>query len=193
VLTGINLGITKANPFYNLPSSFRAIGSMKIVGVPLLLFLMLALAIALALMFRYLGLGRQILALGGNITAAELSGVPINKVVIASHVLCGVLAAVAAILLTSRLGSAQPDVGKDWLLPSFAAPIIGGTRLAGGKVSVVVAVLGAILLALISNGLVFLNIDVYWNQFIQGIIILSAVGLDRVRTISAERLERHQT
>jgi len=192
VFTGINLGITRANPFYNLPADFRLIGSLKIAGIPLLLFLMLGLALALALMFRYLGLGRQLLALGGNITAAELSGVPINRVVITSHVLCGVLAAFAAILLTSRLGSAQPDVGKDWLLPSFAAPIIGGTSLAGGKVSVAGAVLGAILLAVISNGLVFLSIDVYWNQFIQGIIILAAVGLDRVRTISAERLERRQ-
>ena len=68
----------------------------------------------------------------------------------------------------------------------------GGTRLAGGKVSVVGAVLGSILLALIADGLIFLKIDIYWNTLIQGLIILGAVGLDRLRMISAERLERQR-
>ena len=115
-----------------------------------------------------------------------------NRVVITAHILSGLLAASAGILLVSRLGSAHPDVGKDWMLASFAAPIIGGTRLAGGKVSIVGAVLGAILLALIADGLIFLKIDIYWNTLIQGLIILGAVGLDRLRMISAEHLERQR-
>lgn len=187
VFTGITVGISKANPFYNLSPAFKAVGSTKIGGVPLLLFIMLVVAVVLHFVMAYLGVGRRMLAIGGGIRAAEFSGIPVNHTVILSHVLSGLLAAFAAILLISRLGSAQPDVGKDWMLASFAAPIIGGTRLAGGKVTVVGAVLGAVLLALISNGLVFLSISVYWNTFIQGMIILAAVGVDRLRTVSAER------
>lgn len=188
VFTGVILGITKSVPFYNLPEQFKFMGNTRIQGIPLMFFIMLFVAFLVDAMFRRVKIGRQILALGGNIKAAELSGVPVHQVVIIAHMISGALAGFAGILLISRLGSAHPDVGKDWMLGSFAGPIIGGTRLAGGKVSVVGAVLGAILLALIANALVFLNIDVYWNTFIQGLIILSAVGLDRVRALSTERL-----
>ena len=169
---GMTLGVTRANPFYNLPSSFRLIGNFKVGGLPLLLFIMLVVALAVDLLFRKLGLGRQILAVGGNLKAAELSGVPVNRIVLIAFMLSGLLSGIAAILLIARLGSAQVDVGSDWMLASFAAPIIGGTRLAGGKITVVGTLLGSILLALISNALVFLNIDVYWTVFIQGLIIL---------------------
>ena len=190
LFTGMTLGITRVMPFYNLPASFRLIGNLKIGGLPLLLFIMLVVAIAVDLLFRKLGLGRQILAVGGNIKAAELSGVPVNRVVLTAFILSGLLSGIAAILLVARLGSAQVDVGSDWLLTSFAAPIIGGTRMAGGKVTVIGTVLGAILLALISNGLVFLNVSIYWAAFIQGLTILTAVVIDRIRTLSGERLER---
>jgi ribose transport system permease protein len=111
-------------------------------------------------------------------------------VTILAFMISGLLSAAAAILLTARLGSAQPSIGSDWLLASFAAPIIGGTRLAGGKVTVIGTVLGGILLTMIGNGIIFLNLSIYWTVFIQGLIIMGAVGLDRIRTISAENLER---
>jgi ribose transport system permease protein len=190
VFTGITVGISKANPFYNLPMEFKWVGTARLGGIPVLLFVMLGVAVLLHFVMAHLGIGRQILSLGGNIRAAELSGVPVNRVVILAHMISGLLAGFAAILLISRLGSAQPDVGRDWMLASFAAPIIGGTRLAGGTVTVTGAVLGAVLLALISSGLVFLNISIYWNQFIQGLIILTAVGVDRLRTVSSERVGR---
>ena len=114
----------------------------------------------------------------------------VNRVVLTAFILSGLLSGIAAILLVARLGSAQVDVGSDWMLASFAAPIIGGTRMSGGKVTVIGTVFGAILLALISNGLVFLNVSIYWTAFVHGVIILSAVGIDRIRTLSCERLER---
>ncbi len=187
VFTGIVLGITKSFPYYNLPEQFRYLGNANIQGVPLMFFIMLFIAVLVDIVFRRMKIGRQILCIGGNIKVAELTGVPVNRVVIISHMLCGVLAGAAAILLISRLGFADPNVGQDWLLGSFAAPIIGGTLLSGGKVSVVGVILGAILLALITNGLVFLNLSVYWNTFIQGLIILGAVGLDRARMLSTQR------
>ena len=187
VFIGIVLGITKSFPFYNLPEQFTFLGNANIQGVPVMFFIMLLIAILVDVVFRRMKIGRQILCVGGNIKVAELTGVPVNRVVIIAHMISGTLAGAAAILLISRLGSADPNVGQDWLLGSFAAPIIGGTLLAGGKVSVVGAFLGAILLALITNGLVFLNLSVYWNTFIQGLIILGAVGLDRARMLSTQR------
>jgi len=192
VFKGINQGLTNGTPFYNLQESFVAIGNNNFLGVPILLWVMIVVAIIVGLGFKYTGIGREILAVGGNIRCAELSGVPIKRIVIIANILSGLLAAIAAMLLVARLGSAQPDVGSDWMLFSFAAPLIGGTRLAGGKVNTTGAVLGAILLALISNGLVHLNVDVYWMTLIQGAIILISVGIERIRTVSMEKMQRKE-
>jgi ribose transport system permease protein len=190
LFTGATLGITRANPFYNIPKSFVKIGNFNLFGISGLLFIMLVIAFMVDFLFRKLGLGKQLLAVGGNIKAAGLSGIPVNRVVLMAFIISGLLSAAAAILLVARLGSAQVDVGSDWMLASFAAPILGGCRLAGGKVTIVGTVLGGILLALIGNGIVFLNLNIYWTVFIQGLIILGAVGLDRIRSLSSAGLER---
>lgn len=188
--TGINFGITQVVPFYKMPADFRAFGNLQPFGVPILLIVMLVVAGILWYLFRSVGLGKQILALGANPVAAELAGVPVKRVIVTVYTLSGLLAGCAAVLLTARLGSAQPLNGSDWLLNSFAVPIIGGTLLTGGYVSVTGTVLGAVLLALIANGLVFLNIDPYWVKLLQGAIILAAGGIDRARTVNILRIER---
>ena len=111
---------------------------------------------------------------------------------IAIYALSGFLAAWAAVLLIARLGDADPAVGKDWLLVSFAAPIIGGARLAGGYVSVLGTVLGALLLSVLVNGLVHWNVDVFFVQLISGAIILAAGGIERIREMSSEATERRE-
>lgn len=190
IYTGINLGLTSGRPFYYLPGDFTMLGSLTVGGIPVLLIFTLAVAVVLYLLFRNVGLGRQILALGANPRAAKLAGVPVTRTRVAVHALGGVLAAMAGIMLTARLGVAQPSIGNDWLLNSFAAPIIGGTLLAGGYISVGGAVLGALLLLLVGNGLIQLGIDTYWTQFFAGLIILAAGGIDRVRALNNDRQER---
>ncbi len=190
VFTGINLGLTAGKPFYYLPESFKALGNWTLAGVPGLLFVMLAIAAALWFLFSRVGLGKQILAMGANQRAAELAGVPVDRCRIIVHALAGLLAAFAGIILTARLGIAQPSIGNEWLLSSFAAPIIGGTLLSGGFLSVPGVVAGALLLTLVSNGLIQLNIDPYWTQLFSGLIILAAGGIDRLRSLNLERLER---
>jgi ribose transport system permease protein len=103
--------------------------------------------------------------------------------VVRAHTLSGVLVAVAAVLGTAQLGSAQPTIGADWVLTSFAIPIIGGTALTGGYVSVAGTFLAAVVIALINNGLVLTNANPYWVQFLLGLLILGAVGLGRVREV----------
>jgi ribose transport system permease protein len=96
-----------------------------------------------------------------------------------------VLAAAAAILAVAQLGSAQPTIGADWLLISFAAPIIGGASLAGGHVSIAGTLLSVFLIALIENGMVLVSVDQYWMQFVLGALIVMAVGLNRWRAVAA--------
>jgi ribose transport system permease protein len=192
ILTGIALGITQSVPYYNLPDAFQAFGAADILGAPLIFLVALCLAAVLAFLFRYTSFGRQILAFGANPRAAELSGVPVGRLQVAIYALSGLLAAWASVLLIARLGDGDPAVGKDWLLVSFAAPIIGGTRLAGGYVSVGGTVLGAILLSVLVNGLVHWNANVFFVQLISGGIILAAGGIERIREISSEAAERRE-
>jgi ribose transport system permease protein len=192
VFTGLNLGITSGKPFYYLPDSFKAIGGWTIIGVPALLLVMLAIGAVLWFVFRRVGLGRQILAVGANPRAAELAGVPVNRTRIIVHAMAGFLAAFAGIILTARLGVAQPTIGNDWLLSSFAAPIIGGTLLSGGYLSIPGVIAGALLLTLVANGLIQLNIDPYWTQLFSGLMILAAGGIDRLRALNIQRIERSE-
>lgn len=185
VFKGVTLTITSGNPYYGpdgkMDAAFLALGNTKILGLPSSFFIMLIVAVLIILMYRYLAVGRQMLAFGANYKAAELYGVSKFKVVLFANVVAGLLAGLAGILAMIRIEAAQPNMGADWMLVSFAAPLIGGTRNSGGKINVIGAILGALALTIISNALVHLKMDVYWRELIYGIIILLAVTIDRIR------------
>lgn len=179
--SGITIGLNDAKPFYNLPRSYVTFGQGRAGPFPYIGIVTVLVVAALAVLLTKTVLGRQILAVGGNPRAATLSGIPVNRIVVIVHTMSGLLAAIAAILLMARLGSAQPSIGSDWLLPSFAIPIVGGIALTGGSASVLNTILATFLIALIDNGLVLVKADPYWIQFLLGTIILGAVGLNRLR------------
>jgi ribose transport system permease protein len=181
--TGVNLGVTRSIPFYKMPASVVAFGTARISIFPFLLIAPLIVTALMALLFARTVPGRHLLAVGGNAHAADLSGISKDRTIILAHVLSGLLAAGAAILAVAQLGSAQPTIGSDWLLISFAAPIIGGASLSGGHVSIVGTLLAVILIALIQNAMVLVKVDPYWVQFLLGALILAAVGLNRWRAI----------
>jgi ribose transport system permease protein len=184
--TGINFGITESIPFYKMPAALTAFGEGHAGIFPHLLVAPLIVAALLWFFFARTVPGRQLLAFGGNPQAAELSGISRQRVVVLAHVLSGTLAAAGAILAVAQLGSAQPTIGADWLLLSFAAPIIGGAALTGGYISVIGTMFAVILIALIENGLVLAKVDPYWVQFLLGALILAAVGLNRWRAVAVE-------
>ena len=179
--TGITIGLNNAEPFYNLPTAFVAFGQARLGPIPGIGVVTILVTLALAFLFRRTVLGRQILAVGGNPRSAALSGIQVDPIIVVTHTLSGLLSAIAAILLMARLGSAQPSIGSDWLLPSFAIPIVGGVALSGGAAPIASTVLAACLIALIENGLVLTKADPYWIQFLLGAIILGAVGLNHLR------------
>ncbi|MBJ7576272.1 ABC transporter permease [Devosia sp. MC532] len=180
---GINLGITRSIPFYNLPAEFVSFGTGRIGILPLLLIVPLIVTGLLALFFSRVPTGGHMLAVGGNANAAQLSGISLPRTIIEAHTLSGLLAAVAAVLAVAQLGSAQPTIGSNWLIISFAAPIIGGASLSGGHISIIGTLLAVVLIALIENGMVLVKVDPYWVQFILGALILGAVGINRLRAI----------
>jgi ribose transport system permease protein len=182
---GVNLGITRSIPFYNLPPGFVAFGTERFFAMPYLLIPPVIVAVALGFFLARTVPGRYLLAVGGNAQAAELSGIPRDRIIILAHALSGLLAAVGAILAVAQLGSAQPTIGADWLIISFAAPIIGGAALTGGHISVAATALAVVLIVLIQNGMVLAQVDPYWVEFMLGALILAAVGLNRLRAIRA--------
>ena len=118
--------------------------------------------------------GRHLLAVGGNSNAADLSGISVSRTIMLAHGLSGLIAAIAGVLAVAQLGSAQPTIGSDWLIISFAAPIIGGASLLADR-SITGTVIAVVLIGLIQNAMVLLAVDPYWVTFLLGSLILAAV------------------
>lgn len=181
IFKGLNIGITEAQPFYGVPEVVKAFGNARFGGLPYMLVVPALAIVGLWLLFNRMVVGRQMLALGASRHAAELSGIRVGRVVVLAHVLSAVLAALAGMLAVARLQLGQPTIGDDWLILSFAAPVIGGAVLAGGHVSVIGTCLGVVIVTLINNALVLLGIDPFFVQLLLGALILLAVGLNRWR------------
>jgi ribose transport system permease protein len=188
LFSGGMLILSQGVPLNGLPPSLGAFGRASVGPVPALALVTLAIGALLYVLFAHTVLGRQILAVGASARAAEMSGVPIDRIIIFAHSLSGMLAAAAALMLTARLGAAMPGVaGDDWLLPSFLAPVIGGTALSGGMISVVGTILGALLVSTIRSGLLVLQIGNFWLQLFLGIFLLAAILVERYRAALAVR------
>lgn len=184
IFKGINLGITKAQPFYVVPQSVRDFGNTEMFGpIPWLIFPMIIISLAIWYLFAKLRIGRHILAIGGNRNAAELSGINVTSTVIWAHGISGFLAAAAGMMLVARLQLGHPTIGEDWLISSFAAPVIGGAVLAGGHVSIQGTFFGVVIIAIITQALVVFAIDPFVVQIVLGGLILWAVGLNRWREV----------
>ena len=186
VYKGINLGITEAQPFYKVPAMVKQLGNETFIHpLPWLILPTLIVTFALWYMMNRLPAGRSILAVGGNEHAADLSGISIRKTVIVAHAVSGFLAGLAGIMLVGRLQLGQPTIGDDWLILSFAAPVIGGAVLTGGHISVVGTLLGVVIVAIITQVLVLFNVDPFLVQVVLGVLILWAVGINRLREVRA--------
>lgn len=188
VFKGINLGITEAQPFYNVPDSVKTLGNDTFIHpLPWLIIPTIIVTITIWFLMNRLPSGRSILAVGGNEHAAELSGISVKKTVVFAHTVSGFLAGLAGIMLVSRLQLGQPTIGDDWLILSFAAPVIGGAVLTGGHISVAGTLLGVMIVAIITQVLVLFSVDPFLVQVVLGALILWAVGVNRLREVKAHK------
>ena len=165
----------------NLPDTFTVLGQGKIIGIQYPIIVMLLLIIIGDILLRRSRFFRQNYYLGNNEKAAALSGINVSKTKIINFVICGGLGAIAGILMTSRLGAATATAGNNLEMKVITAVILGGASLSGGAGSIFGAFLGALLVGLIYNGLNLLGVDVNWQTFILGIVLLMSVVIDNVK------------
>lgn len=147
-------------------------------GIPYAVLVLLA----VVLLFRFIGdrtvFGRRLYAIGGNADAAMLSGISIRKNIMALYMLFGSLVALAGIVMTARLNAATTSAGMNMELDAIAAAVIGGTSLMGGEGKITGAVIGALIMSSLDNGMSLMNIDITWQYIIKGLILLTAVWAD---------------
>jgi ribose transport system permease protein len=181
VARGVVVGTTSGQGVSGLPAEFTAIGQGYVGVVPIPVIVLVVVAIVAALFLAYHVWGTYIFSIGGNETAAILTGLPVTRVKIFVYITCSTLAALAGVLVVSRVGVSLPGQSLGYELQVIAAAVIGGVSLQGGRGTILGAVLGAMLIGLIQNILVFERVPPYWQTaFTGGIIILAAV-VDIVR------------
>ena len=181
VARGIVVGTTGGQGVSGLPAEFTAIGQGYIGVVPIPVIVMVIVAIAVALFLAYHVWGTYIFSIGGNETAAILTGLPVARVKIFVYVVCSALSALAGVLVVSRVGVSLPGQSLGYELQVIAAAVIGGVSLQGGRGTILGAILGAMLIGLIQNILVFERVAPYWQTAFTGGIILLAAIVDIVR------------
>ncbi|WP_087100245.1 ABC transporter permease [Nocardiopsis sp. JB363] len=160
----------------------RALGSGSFLGVPYLVWIAALLVVLVAFLVRRTVFGRRLVAVGGNRRAAELSGLPVRRVLLGVYALCGALAAVAGVLVTARLQAADPNsVGVLIELSAITAVVVGGTPLTGGRVRIAGTVAGAVLMQLLVATLIKHDLPPSWTQMAQTAVIIAAVYLARDR------------
>lgn len=176
---GFTMLWTQGHPITGLGETFGFLGTGWFLGIPMPVWISGIVVIAAIVLTGKTRFGRYIYAIGGNESAARLSGISIAKIKTWVYVLAGMLAAVGGVLVTARLDSAQPNAGISYELDAIAAVVIGGTSLSGGRGTILGTVLGAMIIGVLNNGLVLLNVSPFWQQVIKGVVILLAVIIDK--------------
>ena len=187
IFFGLMIFLSRGESYRELPPVFSSFGRLRFLDGTLspLVLVAVAVAVLLVVLYRFTVAGREMLAAGAKPEAAALSGIRVDRVFIYCHMLSGLLAGIAALMLVARNGAALPSMagqlGQDWLLPAFLGPVLGGTLLSGGRVSVVGTVLGAFLVTLLTSGLLLLQVGEFWVQAFLGLLLLLAVLMDMAR------------
>lgn len=181
IARGLALLITGGIPIPFNTDFANFLGAGRIYTVPVSLILMLLLAVAFHVFASRTRIGRNIYAIGDSPTAARLAGINVEGTRLLVFILCGMLAGLGGIILGGNLASANPDLGRGYELDVIAAVILGGTALSGGRGSILGVVLGALLMALLSNAFVLLGMSAHWQVVSKGLVIIFAVGIDGIR------------
>ena len=177
---GLGYVFMQGEVFYGFPEAFRFIGAGFVGAIPAPIIVMLLVLLALHFMLHHTRQGRAIYAIGGNRTAARLSGMPVQPRLVATYGVSGLLAAFAGLVVIARTNAADAGTGEELLLPTIAAVCLGGTSLLGGVGGVAGTAAGAVILALIINGMNLLSVNTFWQAFVTGAIIIVSVLADQL-------------
>lgn len=180
VFRGIAILVTGGMIVTVTDPTFKMLGTETFLGAKYTVWVFAAVIVVTSFLLSRTALGRYFYAVGGNAEAASLSGIRVEQVRTIAFVISGLSAGIAGVLAASRTSSAQPDLGMDLALQAIAASVVGGTSIMGGQGAIWRAVLGVLILAMIGNGFNLLGIDTIYQQIVQGLLIVLAVGLDQL-------------
>jgi ribose transport system permease protein len=180
IYRGAALIFTDGKPIYGIDATFRAVFAGDVAGIPTPVILAVAIALVAFLVVRYTALGEQIIAVGGNEEAARLAGINIDRVKICVYAISGLLATFAGFVLIGRIGAAEPIGGTGFELQAIGAAVIGGASLFGGEGNPLGALVGALTLGAMQNGLTLLNVPSFWQLVATGVVVIVAVFADQV-------------
>lgn len=178
VARGLTLFVTDGRPISGFEAGFRSLATGRVLGVPASVLLAAALYLAAHLVLTRTRFGLYVYAIGGNEEATRLSGVGVRFHKAMVYVLAGLMSAVASVILTARLNSAQPIAGMMYELDAIAATVIGGTSLLGGSGTIGGTLIGALIMGVLRNGLNLLGISSFLQQVVIGLVIIAAVLVD---------------
>jgi ribose transport system permease protein len=164
----------------HLPDSFRFLATGDLWGIPMLFIIFLIVAIIAHIFTRYSSICRNVFFVGSNENAARFSGINVDKVKIAVYVIVALLSTIAGILSVARFNVATSQLSMGAETTAISAAVIGGTSFTGGAGSIVGTFMGVVLLKVVNSALVMLNISVYWQNFVQGTILILAVSMDYI-------------
>lgn len=177
---GLALLYTDGRPVIGAPPSFREFGAGSVLGIPMPWIIVMVVALLIYFIMHRTTFGEAILAIGGNEEAARLSGINVGLVKTSVYAISGLFSALASVIVTARLGSAEPIAGMGFELDAIAAVVIGGTSLFGGNAKILGTLIGALIMGGLRNGLTILNVPTFSQQVAVGIVVVLAVFIDRL-------------
>ncbi len=175
---GLALIYTDGRPISNLAPGYNALGQGSILGIPVPIYLFAGVAFLTWVILQRTRFGRHVYAIGGNEQAARVSGINVSRVKFGIYTYIGVLAALAGVILSARIGSGNPQLGMTIELDAITATVIGGTSFNGGVGTVWGTIVGALIISVINNGLDLLSVSPFWQMVVKGAIIVIAIIID---------------
>ena len=180
--SGFALWYTGGTPVSGMPPLFtKQIGTGRFLGVPVPVYFAVAAVVLMYFLMNWTKVGRYVYAIGGNTKAAFLSGISVPVYLAAVYVICSLLTALAGFLLTARVSSGEPNLGASFPLESITAAVVGGVSLRGGEGRILGAVLGALFITILTNGMNLIRIESYIQEIAVGVVLIVAVVVDRLR------------
>jgi len=186
IARGATYIVTGGTAVFGLPSQFSWLGAGRLLTtdshpngiIPIITIFTIIVVALMHILLAKTVFGRHVYATGSNLQVAHLSGINTNRVILKSHILCSIMAALGGVLVASKLQNGQPGACEGYEMYAIASTVLGGTSLAGGSGSVARAMFGVAIIAVINNGMNLLSISSYWQKVVIGSIILLAVIFD---------------
>lgn len=173
--------VTGGMPVYGLPESFKVLGQGSIGIIPISMIIMVLVFVIGYIILNKTVFGRRIYGIGGNIETARLSGVNVKREIYKIYMLVGAFGSLAGLILMSRVNSGQPSAGDGYEMDIITAVVLGGVSVSGGEGKITKVIVGVVFMGVLTNGMMMMNINEYWQRVVKGIVLLAAVAVD-IRT-----------